>query len=369
MNVEFAVLSRQYIEYQDEYEEAALRALRSGWYILGNELKEFEEEFAAFEGVKYCVGVNSGLDALVLAIKAIGLGHGDEVIVQTNTFIATVLAITESGATPVFAEADAFFGLDASNIESMITPNTKAIIPVHLYGQPCDMDTIMAIAHKYNLFVIEDCAQAHGAKYKGQIVGSIGDMGCFSFYPMKPIGAFGDAGAVVTNSNELVEKLQMLRNYGSREKYNHEIIGVNSRLDELQAAILKVNLKHVWELNTERKSIAARYLNEIKNQCVKLPSIRPDTDHVYHVFPLLCKQRESFRLFLEDNGIHVQIHYPISCHLALCYANLGHKAGELPVAEAYADQLVSLPIYVGMTEEEITCVINKINEFKGEFYE
>ena len=363
MKIEFAILGRQYEKYQDEYEEAALRTLRSGLYILGDELKKFETDYAMYYGVKHCIGVGNGLDALRLALTALGIGKGDEVIVQTNTFIATALAITENGATPIFLDTDKYFGIDPNAIEDAITERTKAIMVVHLYGQPCDMDRIMAIARKYNLRVIEDCAQSHGAKYKGKLVGTIGDIGCFSFYPTKPIGAFGDSGAVITNSKEISEKVQMLRNYGSRVKYKHEVIGINSRMDEIQAAIAAVNLRYVEEGNSERRMIAEKYLYGIKNPKVKLPEIRPDTEHVYHIFPLLCKDRDRLYKHLESYDIHTQIHYPISCHLAECYKDLGYKAGSFPVAEGFAAYELSLPIYVGLKDEEIKYIINVINTF------
>ncbi len=364
MNVEFAVLKRQYEKYQDEYEAAVLRTLRSGWYILGNELKEFEKQYADFHTVRKCVGLNSGLDALVLAIKALGIGSGDEVIVQANTFIATALAITASGATPVFADADDFFGLDTKMLDSLINPKTKAIIPVHLYGQPCDMETIMLIARRHNLYVIEDCAQAHGAKYKGHLVGTFGDIGCFSFYPMKPIGAFGDGGAVITNNDQLADKLMMLRNYGSKVKYQHEIKGVNSRLDEIQAAILQINLQHVNDGNYERQKIASRYMNEIINHEITLPLLRPDSEHVYHIFPILCSKREKLRKYLEQENIHTQIHYPTSCHLSPCFVELNHKPGDFTNAERFAHDELSLPIYVGMPDEEVDFVISCLNQYK-----
>lgn len=363
MKVEFAILKRQYNKYQTEYEEAALRTLRSGWYILGSELMEFESEYASFHGVKYCVGLNSGLDALRLALTALNIDKGDEVIVQTNTFIATALAITENGATPVFVEPDQYFGIDVNKIENSITSKTKAIIPVHLYGQPCNMDAIKAIAEKYNLYVIEDCAQAHGAKYKGKLVGTIGDVGCFSFYPMKPIGAFGDAGAIITDNVSIAETINKLRNYGSKIKYKHEVIGINTRLDELQAAILKVNLKYLYINNAERIRIAERYLSEIKNTKVILPLRRENAEHVYHVFALRCKEREILYQWLCDNGIYTQVHYPVPCHLAECYAYLNYKAGTLPYGEAIAQEELSLPIYVGMQDEEIEYVIDIINRF------
>lgn len=363
MKVEFAVLGRQYAKYQTEYEEAALRALRSGWYVLGEELKSFENNYAAYHEVKHCIGVGNGLDALRLALAALGISKGDEVIVQANTFIATVLAITENGATPVFVEADKYFGIDVSAIEAAITDKTKAIMVVHLYGQPCDMDAITAIAKAHNLYIVEDCAQAHGARYKGRLVGTIGDIGCFSFYPMKPIGAFGDSGAVITNDDELDEKVRMLRNYGSKIKYKHEIIGINSRMDEIQAAIIGVNLKHVEDGNRERREIAKKYLNGIKNPKIKLPEVRCNTEPVYHVFALRCIDRDGLYRYLESYDIHPQIHYPISCHLSECYGYLGYKRGDIPNAEQIAAEELSLPIYVGMPNEEIQFVIDVINEY------
>jgi len=363
MNVEFASLKNQYMKYQSEYEEAALRALRSGWYILGEELTTFEADYAAFHGADYCMGVGNGLDALRLALVALGVGHGDEVIVPANTFIATALAVTETGATPVFVEADPFFGMDPGSIEDAMTAKTKAIIPVHLYGQPCDMDRIMEVAGRNGLYVVEDCAQAHGARYKGRLVGTIGDAGCFSFYPMKPIGAFGDSGAVITNNKELSERIKMLRNYGSRIKYNHEIIGINSRMDEIQAAITGVNLKHVEAGNDERKAIAIRYLSGIRNPAVVLPQTRENSEHVYHVFALLCSERDRLQDYLRDHGVQTQIHYPTSCHLAECYRDLGYHRGDFPSAERFASQELSLPIYVGMPDEMIDHVIDTINAF------
>ncbi len=365
MNINFAELSRQYAKYQNEYEEAALRALRSGWYILGNELKQFEALYADYMEAKHCIGVGNGLDALRLALTALGIGRGDEVIVQANTFIATALAITENGATPVFIDADEYFGIDATAIEAAITDKTKAIMVVHLYGQPCDMDAIMAVAQKHNLKVVEDCAQCHGALYKGKKCGTFGDAACFSFYPMKPIGAFGDAGAVTTNDDTVAENVRMLRNYGSKIKYHHEIIGLNSRLDEIQAAITAVNVKHVDDGNSERKDIAMKYANGITNAKVKIPAIRPDTDHVYHVFPMLCEDRERLIQYLENAGIHAQIHYPIPCHLAVCYKELGYAKGQFPASEYYGEHELSLPIYVGLKDEEIQYIIDTINTFEG----
>ncbi len=363
MNVDFAVLARQYEKYQTEYEEAALRVLRSGWYIMGKELDAFEEQFAAYTGAKYAAGVGNGLDALRLALEALGVGKGDEVIVQANTFIATALAISQVGATPVFVDADAFFGIDVAKIEAAITDKTKAVMTVHLYGQPCEMDPILALAKAHGLYVVEDCAQAHGATYKGKPIGTIGDVGCFSFYPMKPIGAFGDGGGVVTSNAQLMEKIKMIRNYGSRVKYHHELTGFNSRLDEIQAAIVSVNVKHAEAGNDERRTIADKYIRGIHNPKITLPEIRPDCTHMFHVFALRCKERDALQQHMADHGIRTQIHYPIPCHLAECYAELGYQAGAFPVAEQVAKEELSLPIYVGLRDDEIDYIIDVINKF------
>lgn len=363
MNINFAELSRQYKKYQAEYEEVALRVLRSGWYILGKELEHFEKDYATYMGEKYCIGVGNGLDALRLALSALNVGDGDEVIVQANTYIATALAITQNGATPVFVEADEYFGINPKAIEKAITEKTKAIMVVHLYGQPCEMDSIMNIARRHNLKVVEDCAQSHGALYKGKKCGTFGDVACFSFYPMKPIGAFGDGGAVTTNNDAVAENVRMLRNYGSKIKYKHEMLGINSRLDEIQAAILGVNLKYADDGNKERKKIAEKYTAGIKNSKVTVPDIRPETSHVYHVYPLLCENRDEMQDYLESMGVHTQIHYPITCHLASCYKGLGYKEGDIPKAEYYASHELSLPIYVGLKDEEIDYIISAINKF------
>ena len=363
--VEFVSLKRQFDCHAEEYEAAALRALRSGWYIMGRELETFEKQFADYLGMKHCVGLNSGLDALILAVRALGIGPGDEVIVPANTYIASILGVTENGATPVLVEPDAFFCLDAEKIEAAITPRTKAILPVHLYGQPCDMNRICAIAEKHGLYVVEDCAQAHGARQNGKLTGTFGTIGCFSFYPTKPLGALGDSGAVVTNDPMLADKLRKLRNYGSGVKYVNELEGVNSRLDEVQAAALQVGLKHLEEGNAYRNRIAERYLKEIRNPLVKLPQTRENATHVYHIFGVLCAQRDALQAHLAEHGIKALIHYPIPPHLQQCYARLGHGKGDFPVSEAYANEELSLPIYMGMPEEEVDRVIEAANSFEG----
>jgi len=365
MKVPFNVLRPQYLMFKEEYDRAALEALDSGWYVLGEKVSQFEREFADYVGLKHCVGLNSGLDALVLAFRALGISEGDEVIVPANTYIASVLGVTENGATPIFVEPDEFYNIDPARIEEAITERTKAILPVHLYGQSARMEEIMAIAEKHNLFVVEDCAQAHGATINGKNIGTFGDINCFSFFPTKNLGAFGDAGAIVTDSQELAEKMRLLRNYGSVKKYYHEIEGVNSRLDELQAALLSVKLKHMTELEDDRRRVAEKYLKEINNPLIELPKIKEGFKHVWHLFVVKCNRRDDLQRYLSDNGIGTQIHYPVPPHLSGAYRRSGHKKGDFPITEDYADRILSLPLYNGMKDEEVDYVIEKINTFKG----
>lgn len=363
MDIKFNTLDRIYKKHEEEYKNAVIQTLNSGWYILGNKVAEFEETFAEYIGVKNCVGLNSGLDALVLAVRALGIGDGDEVIVPANTYIATVLGITENRATPIFVEPDEFYNIDVEKIEEKITDKTKAILVVHLYGQACNMTRIMEIAKKHNLYVIEDCAQAHGATWDGKKVGSFGDIGCFSFFPTKNLGAFGDGGAITTNNLKIAEKIQKLRNYGSKIKYQHEIEGVNSRLDEMQAALLTVKLKYLDELTEERIQIAKQYYNGIKNSLIKMPEIREKATQVFHLFVVRVEERKRFQDYLKQKGIDTQIHYPIPPHLSKCYENYEWSKVKLPITERYADEIVSLPLYNGMTVEEIRYVIEVINKF------
>lgn len=363
MQIKCNVLDRQFQMHQKEYEEAALRVLRSGWYVLGKEVEQFEEAFAAYTGRKYCVGLNSGLDALIMSVRALGIGAGDEVIVQANTYIATVLGITENKAVPVFVEPDEYFNLDAQRIERAITPRTKAIMVTHLYGQASNMERIAQIAKKHQLALIEDCAQSHGACFGGKMTGSFGISGCFSFYPTKNLGAFGDAGAVVTDDKAFADQIRMMRNYGSRIRYYNEIEGLNSRLDEMQAALLQVKLKYIDELNDERKKLAKVYDKGIKNDKIILPKVKDGADSIYHQYVIRCKEREQLQAFLQDRDIQTQIHYPIPPHLADCYRYLGHKEGEFLLTEQYAREVLSLPIYTGMTDEEQQYVIAALNAF------
>ena len=362
MKIDLAILGRQFNLHKNEYETAALRALNSGWYILGNEGKNFETEFADYLGAKFCVGVNSGLDALTLAVRALGIGEGDEVIVQANTYIASVLAITANKPTPIFVEPDKFYNLDADKIEAAITSKTKAIMVVHLYGQASNMEKICEIAEKNNLPIIEDCAQSHGAKFKNKTTGTFG-VGCFSFYPTKNLGAFGDGGAVVASDENFARQIKMLRNYGSEVKYHNKVEGVNSRLDEIQAALLRVKLSHLDELNAERKKIAEEFLSQIKNEKIILPEIREGSEHVWHQFVVRVEEREKFQNYLEQNEIKTIVHYPIPPHLAECYQSLGYKRGDFPITEKFSDEVVSLPMFNGMTREEIDFVIKVLNNY------
>lgn len=364
MKVNFNQLDRGFEKYKNEYNNAALEVLKSGWYVLGNRLNIFEHDFSEFLGVDYCVGLNSGLDALILAFRALNIGMGDEVIVPANTYIASVLGITENGATPVFVDPDEFYNLNASEIEEKITNKTKAILIVHLYGQAANLERIKEIADEYGLYLVEDCAQSHGACFAGKATGSWGDIGCFSFYPTKNIGAFGDAGAIVTSNIDIFEKVKMLRNYGSKVKYRNEVMGLNSRMDEIQAALLSVKLRKYNELRAEREIIAKEYLNKIENPYIIMPRTRETAEHVWHLFVVKVNERDVFQQYLSDSGIATQIHYPIPPHLSEAYKHLGLKEGSHPVTENYAKRILSLPLFEGMTKEEIEYVILKVNSFK-----
>ena len=356
-------LLRQYSLHAAEYEQKALEVLRSGWYILGNEVDGFEREWAQYIGSKYCVGLASGLDALWISFHLLNIGKGDEVIVSSNAYIACVMGITMNGAVPVFVEPDEYDNIDADKIEAAITDKTRAILAVHLYGQACDMNKIMSIANKYNLRVVEDCAQSHGNRWNGRKVGTFGDVGCFSFYPTKGCGAFGDAGCITTNDAELARKFKVFRNYGSDRKYHNKVVGSNSRLDELQAGLLRVKLKYLDSLNEERCRIAEYYLNNINLDCLKLPKIRPGADSSWHQFVVHCNKRDELQKHLSERGIGTMIHYPIPPHLAEAYSYLKYSKGDFPIAEKYADEVLSLPMYNGMTEEELKKIVDAINSF------
>lgn len=358
-------LLRQFELHSKEYEEKAVEVLRSGWYVLGREVESFEREWADYIGTKYAVGLASGLDALWISFRLLDIKAGDEVLVCSNAYIACVMGITINGATPVFVEPDEYDNIDADKIEAAITGKTKAILAVHLYGQACDMTKIMDIAQRHNLRVVEDCAQSHGNKWQGQVVGSFGDIGCFSFYPTKGCGAFGDAGCITTNNEELAKKFKIFRNYGSEKHYHNKVVGSNSRLDELQAGLLRVKLKYLPEFNAERCRLADRYLSEINNPHVQLPQIRPGADSTWHQFVIHTHKREALQAFLAERDIKTLIHYPIPPHLSEAYAYLGKRRGDYPIAERYADEVLSLPMYNGMTEDEQAQVIMAINDFVG----
>lgn len=357
-------LDRGFFRYQSEFEAAALAALRSGFYIMGNELGSFEKEFAAYCGVPFCVGLASGLDALTSALALHGVGEGDEVIVQGNTFIASIISITKNGAAPVFAEPDDGFCIDVDDVIKKLSAKTRAVIVTHLYGMVTPMDRIVELCRDKGLLLIEDCAQAHGAEFAGQKVGSFGDVGCFSFYPIKNLGAFGDGGGVTVKSEELAEKFRIYRNYGKREKADTVVPGINSRLDEIQAALLRVRLKHLDELNAERRALAGRYSEEIKNPLITLPRPADNTDPVWHQYVIRCDERDRLRVYLAENGIGTDIHYPIPPHLSTAFRYLGLGKGSLPGTERLADTVLSLPFFIGLTEEEQGYVINALNAFK-----
>ncbi len=351
-------------ETDKDLRNAFERVLESSWYIRGKENKEFEKEFASYCETKYCIGVGNGLDAIMLALRALGIEDGDEVIVPSNTFIATVLAVTYVGAVPIFVEPCLdTYTIDPDKIEEKITSRTKAIIPVHLYGQPCDMDAIIHIAQKYNLYIVEDCAQAHGALYKGKKVGSFGNAAAFSFYPGKNLGALGDAGAVVTNEKWIEEKIRAIANYGSDYKYHHIYQGYNSRLDELQAAFLRVKLPLLDKMNTQRRAIAKRYLTEIRNDKIILPQSILNVENVWHIFPIRCEVRDELEKYLNDNGIETGRHYPIPIHMQECYQELEIGKGDLPIAELISDTELSLPMFYGLSDSEVDCIIEAINLF------
>ena len=364
MNVPFVSFKPMEKELDTDLRAAFERVYNASWYIEGKEDESFEKAFAEYCSSKYCVGVGNGLDALMLALKALGVGSGDEVIVPSNTYIATALAVTYVGAAPVFVEPDInTYTIDPAKIEEKITNKTKAIMPVHLYGQACDMDPIMEIAKKYELYIVEDCAQAHGATYKGRIIGSFGDAAGFSFYPGKNLGALGDAGATVTNNKEIADKVRALGNYGSDYKYHHIYHGNNSRLDELQAAFLAAKLPHLSRMNEERRRIAKCYSDGIKNPDVILPFTPDYSVPVWHIYAVRTKKRDALAEYLADKGISTNKHYPIPMHMQECYKELGIREGELPIAEEISATELSLPMFYGMTDDQIQYVIDAINKF------
>ena len=362
MQIPFVDFKNMHDEIKDEIYGAFDKVYENSWFIQGEEVNKFEEEFAKYCGSKYCVGVGNGLEALSLALKTLDITIEDEVIVPSNTFIATALAASSVQAKIVLVDPDPItFNLKGEDIEKYITEKTKVIIPVHLYGQAAEMDTIMKLAKKYNLYVVEDCAQAHGATYKGQSIGTFGEFGCFSFYPGKNLGCLGDGGAIITNDEDLAKKVRTLANYGSIEKYNHIYKGTNSRLDELQAAFLRIKLRQLDKWNMDRNRIAERYKEGIHNSLIKTPQIGHDRNHVWHIYAILCEKRDDLQKYLREKGIITLSHYPIPIAKQGAYKEEKLECSEY--AQYLASHELSLPMYYGMTEEQIDYVIDALNEF------
>lgn len=365
MEIPFAKFDPMHDEIKDEIKDAFETVLNNNWFIQGSNLIKFEEEFAKYCGTKYAIGCANGLDALQLILRGYDIGDGDEVIVPSNTFIATALAVSYTGAKVVLVDPDAdTFNIDYRKIESVITDKTKAIIAVHLYGRAAEIDEIKKICEKYDLKLIEDAAQAHGCTYKERAVGSLGDAAGFSFYPGKNLGALGDGGMIVTSDKKLAEKVRAIANYGALNKYNHIYMGVNSRLDEIQAAFLRIKLKHLDKYNTDRQRIAKFYLENIKNKNIILPKVKSEKDSVWHLFVIQCYKREELDLYLKNKGIHTVIHYPIPIHMQEAYKNLGYKDSDLSISKDLSSKILSIPIWYGMSKEEIQYVVNCLNEFK-----
>lgn len=365
MDIPFINFSPMHLAIKGEMQEAFARVYDSNWFVLGKEVEQFENAYSVFNQVKYTVGVSNGLDALHLALKTCGVGVGDEVIVPSNTYIATVLAVSYTGATLVFVEPNMeSYNIDPNRIEAALTSKTKAIMPVHLYGQSCDMTAIMALAKKYNLYVIEDNAQSQGASFNGKLTGSWGDINATSFYPGKNLGALGDAGAVTTNSDDFASKVKVLRNYGSQKKYYNEVVGHNMRLDELQAAFLSVKLRKLNEWTFQRQQIASWYYEVLKDvEGITLPKVADGATHVYHLYVIRTHKRDGLQNYLNDKGVSTLIHYPIPPHLQNAFGSLGFKRGDLPIAEELADTMLSLPLWPGLTQSDVNYVANCIISF------
>jgi len=363
--IPFGDLKLQYQAIKIELNNAIHSVLNDGWFILGKNVSAFENEFAAYCNASFAVGVGSGTAALQLALMACGIGSGDEVITAPNSATFTALAISATGATPKFVDIDPeSYNIDPQKLEEVISPHTKAIMPVHLYGQPADMDPILAIARKHNLFVVEDAAQAHGALYKGRRVGTLGDVGCFSFYPSKNLGAFGDGGMVVTNDPQIAEKVRMLRNGGQKTRYDHQLLGINSRLDELQAAILRVKLAHLEKWNRRRQHIAALYTAILSDSQVEPPMEMAYAEHVYHLYVIRCEDRSALKKYLAEHGVETSIHYPVPIHLQGAYRWLNLGPGSFPIAERYAEQVLSLPIYPELTDDKVRQIADYIRGWR-----
>jgi len=366
MRIPFVDLKSQYLSIKDEIDKVLSEVISNAAFVGGAYVKSFEEAFAAFCGVKHCIGVGNGTDALFISLRALGIGRGDEVVTAANSFIATSEAITMSGAKVVFADIDPkTYNIDATKVEEKISKKTKAVIPVHLYGQPADMDPVLDIAKRHHIRVIEDAAQAHGAVYKGRKIGSIGDVGCFSFYPGKNLGAYGDAGAIVTNDDELASKARMISNHGRVEKYNHELEGVNSRLDGVQAAILEVKLAHLPQWTVHRRNNARIYDRNLHNSGLITPAEIDDVQAVYHLYVVRVQNRlrDKLQEYLESDGISTGIHYPITLPNLTAYAYLNHRADDFPMATKASQEILSLPMYPELEESQIAYIAKKIEEF------
>jgi dTDP-4-amino-4,6-dideoxygalactose transaminase len=370
--VPFIDLTRQYKENEGEILSATRRVFEKGRFILGEEVSAFEEEFARYCGVRYGVGVNSGTDALNLALRAAGIGEGDEVVTVANSFIASALAISFTGAKPIFVDIEPeTYNLDPNALEHLLKrqrttgkrQRIKAILPVHLYGHPAQMDAVMEVAHRYHLAVIEDACQAHGAKFNNKTVGSFGAMGCFSFYPTKNLGGSGDGGMVITDDKKLYEKLRLLRCYGEKKKYQHLLKGGNSRLDEIQAAVLRIKLRYLDSWNERRRERAKAYTTMLASTDVICPVEREEARHVYHLFVIRTKKRNGLQTFLKGKGIETLIHYPIPIHLQKAFVELGYQRGDLPVTERYAQEILSLPFFSELSEGEINEVGDQVKNF------
>lgn len=358
--IPFVNLKEEYQSLKSEINPKIHSILKNGYYVLGDEVEKFEEDFSNYLGAKHAISVNSGSDALFLAIKSLGIGKKDEVITVPHTFISTVDAIVRNGATPVFVDVEPdTYCINASLLEDKITKKTKAILPVHLYGHPADMDRIRELADNYGLFLIEDACQAHGAEYKGKKLGSIGDIGCFSFYPTKNLGAYGEGGMVVTDNDKLAEILRQLRNYGQSKKYYHDFPGFNSRLDELQASILRVKLKYLDEWNKRRRKVAEIYNNHLQNLNLKLPFEKKDSKHVYHLYVIRSKNRDFLKNELLKKGIQTQIHYPIPIHQQKAYLN-SCKNVRLPVTEEICKEILSLPMNQFLKDDDVIYISEMI---------
>src|ERR1035437_254425 len=354
--IPFFSFKREYAEIQEELSEAIERVFESGRFVLGDEVASFETEFSSYVGTEYGIGVNSGSDALFLALKALGINENSEVITVSHTFVSTVDSIVRCGATPVFVDVEAgTYCIDTAKIEEKITERTKAILPVHLYGHPAHLDDVLKIATQYDLSVVEDACQAHGAEYKGRKVGSFGDVACFSFYPVKNLGAYGDGGMVPTNDRNLAERVKLLRNYGQSKKYHHDLVGINSRLDELQAAILRVKLSRLDEWNEKRRQLAGLYKELLEHTDVVLPCERAYAKHAFHLFVIRLADRDKCQRLLQKRGIQTQIHYPIPVHKQKAYAEF-ENAKDLAVTEVACNEILSLPLYPSLTDEEVTYI-------------